>query len=193
MDERNPHGVPIPDDVVSPPGGYGGRRPSWGGGGGGGGQLLPPAIVPQGQRVIFPPEFMRPKDGKYFQAGGTTNIAGPSAFTTLGGTFQVPPSSMGIVRDVNLGVETMLATTNIVWRIRVDGSPVEGWNALTLAPRASAFVSASFLPESTYITVPSGAVVDVQAIVNDAVAYNVTGQVRGWFYPQSVYDDYYGV
>jgi len=147
--------------------------------------------APGTSRVVFPPDYFPPRGARYFRVEGTQNIAGPGA-AQLGPTFVLPGSSIGAIRDVDVGIANMLGTTVVQWQILIDGASVEGWT-FTLAPRIAAYVSKSFLPQSTRIKVPTGSTLQVRATISDGGTYDVSASVAGWFYSDDTEAAYYGV
>lgn len=140
---------------------------------------LPPHIYAPAQAV----DFNRAFSGTGLNAGNT-----PTAPAAL--SFGIPPNNVAVIRSVTLNINNMLATTDVVWRIRVDQSPVEGWAPLTIFPRASASVSRSFLADETFIFFPDGGTIDVEIEVRDGATYHIGASYHGWFFNRQLWAKY---
>lgn len=145
---------------------------------------------------LFPPDIYPPPGAQHFTAEGTLSGATIATTTAPGAvlaSFQIPPNEVAVVRDVTLSINSMLASTDVRWRLRFNGSLVSGWNDLTIFPRAAASVVATFPPESTLIEVPDGALTEMLVQVVDAGTYFVGATFHGWHYGKSVKTRYASV
>lgn len=194
--ERGPRSVP--SDVVrrlqgsglgtGPGGGYypGAGAPP------GAASGAPRASTPQRTQNIPPPWVVRPPMSREINidASGTgyNNVTTPAVI--VGSAFTVPPDNVGILRSVVLNVNGMLATSQLQWSFRTNGNPVEGWNALTMFPRAAGSVSIAYGPDETFIRVPLGATIDVFLTVDpaDGATYQAGITYHGWHYPKRIDD-----
>lgn len=171
-------GAGVPHDIayrLQPGGGSPGRGAGAGGGRG-----------PQ-QYSVAPPYVERPTTARDFYMNGTQTarvIANtPSEFP---GSFTVPANNLGVIRSVSILANSLLITSNILWTLRYNGTAVEGWNQLTIAPRAAGSIEVSFVPQETFIPVPEGSRISWDVTVVDAGTYQVSVTTHGWFYPTSV-------
>jgi hypothetical protein len=96
---------------------------------------------------------------------------------------------VGIIRIAEFDVNGLLVSSNITFRIRVNGSIPPGWEWTPFAT-AAAFFAKEFPPNYTYIRVEEGAQVEVTAQVFDAGTYDVGADVGGWFYGSELRDGY---
>lgn len=185
-------GPPAPLDILTPPGGGGGARypsaPPLGAMSSG--AALAPAAART--RMVLPPDWFPSPEATYFSLSGRQSVAGPTAAPVVLAAFTVPANSVGAVRDLNIATIPMVPTDDITWRVLVDGAPVPGWS-IPLAPRPAASVVASFLPESTRIFVPAGSTISIDVSRTDANTSLLVADARGWFYPQSAHESFYGV
>lgn len=152
-----------------------------GGGGGPGAGFAPPPPAPALQ---VPPWFLvKPPEAADFTAcgrvAGLTSAAGQTVLT--GSTVQIPANNVPVIRSLTLEVNNLLSTSDIDWRLRVNGNPVEGWAPLTVFPRSAATITVAYGPEETFIILPEGALIDVTAQVHDAGTYDVGAHLHGWF------------
>lgn len=165
-----------PQDIRSRPRA---RRPAGssaihGAGGGGGGPSF----------TLQAPTTERPPGARDFNTFGTlaglTAASGLTVFPTA--AFQIPAGNVGVVRSFLLLVNGLLVSSDVRFDLLYDTSPVDGWNRLTINPRAAASVEISWTPEETYIPVPEQATVGWRAQVLDAGTYQVSVAMHGWYY-----------
>lgn len=163
-----------------------------------------PGVLPEqapgsraGGFVLLPPTFLRPDRAQDFHVSGASAIGAPFANANTnppegilipGATFTLPDANMGVIRSINLNVNTLLATSRIFWTLRFDGSPVPGWNSLTVFPRAVGSFSLAFGPEETQIPVPEGATITMSIVVLDGGTYQAGADFGGWFYDRAIAD-----
>lgn len=160
---------------------------------GGGPAPLPPLapgpahvpIVPAAQ--IPPPELFPWPTATDFAADGTqvglTSVNTPVVLAS----FQVPAQNVGVVRDINTVINTLLLTSAIRFRIKLNGGVPQGWDWTTF-PRNAASVSGFFDPSSTVIRVPEGQLVELEVQVTDAGTYQISGGFHGWFWSKTTDD-----
>lgn len=136
--------------------------------------------------AIYPP----PDALDFSRAVSFTPGAGPVTVTPAGLQVQLDRGYVAVVRDITLIINDMLATTDVVFRLRVNQGPVQGWEALTILPRVAGSVSRGNLPESTVIRIPDGALIDWQIVVNDAGVYRIGVDYHGWSVSKKTADRY---
>lgn len=102
-------------------------------------------------------------------------------FTTLGLTLS--QSQIGIIRGIDLYVNDMTETTDVTFTLAINGAAIPGYGQLTPFPRTAASVSQSF---DTFIFLPSGSIVTVQAENFDGGAYAVGFGYQGWIVPSNI-------
>lgn len=149
----------------------------------------PEAAALRSRYMILPPTYFQPPSGKQFRAQGSAPALVLASGETVLGSFRVPVGNVGVIRQVTFSANQLFATTNIVFRVKIDGLIPEGWTWKPF-PSAVAFFTFSSDVESTIIDVPEGALVEVTAQVLDAAAYTLGGDVFGWFYSVSIRDGY---
>lgn len=186
---KNPRAVPpnVPRDVREwqrPPGtppvtgdGYGVQSGS--------------EALPLARSLMVPPPWMFPPGEAARYAFGNDDVnlgAGPVAQTVLAGTvFQVPTQNVMVIRELTFSANNTLITSDITFRLRINGVAVEGYT-IKLFPRAAASVSSTFTSDSTVVHVPESSVVDITVQVADAGAYQVGANWRGWFYSKDTHE-----
>ncbi len=179
-----------PEDVRS------GIRPGRGRGGGAGAPARS-AIGRAGRAadvVVFPPTVQRPPSAKDFNPLDFVSglDAGGSPVRPAGLQVEIPSANVAVIRSLTLNINDMVPTTDVVWRLLFDGSPVQGWSPVTIFPRNAASVAVSWTPEETFIPVPEGADIAVELEVRDTGSYDVGASYHGWWYPQVVASRYEG-
>lgn len=153
----------------------------------------PGVITPTGggtaDIVLQPPTIVRPPRAQDFHISGASPIGTPFTLANTtppaiipGSALQIPNQSVGVIRSINLNVNTLLATSVLFWSLRFNQTPVQGWEALTVFPRAAGFFTLAYGPDETQIPVPDGALVDVTFSVLDGAAYQAGVQYGGWYY-----------
>jgi len=147
-------------------------------------------------RSVPPPYQIRPPQAREINveanSTGFNNVNTPAVIP--GSVFNVPTDNVGVLRSVVLSVNNLLVTTALVWRLRFDAVPVQGWNALTVFPRNAGSVSVAYGPDETYIYVPDGVTIDAEIIVGaaDPNVYQAGIAFHGWYYDKmlaAAFDD----
>ncbi len=186
----------IPRDVAEWGRTVGGRGPTLGGGMGaptpGAGLPTPDSL----SQIVFPPWVFPPGNaGRYIFEEDVVNLGpGPVVSTELAGTiFNVPQQNVAVIREINLNVNNLLTTSNIVFRLLFNSGPVEGYDDMRVFPRAASSVSIAFPAESTIIHVPEGARISLAVEILDAGSYQLGASHRGWFYSKDVAKRYHTI
>lgn len=141
-------------------------------------------------RQVPPPYVVRPPQAREVNveanATGYNNLNTPQVIA--GSTFAIPTDNVGIIRSVVLSVNNLLTTSALVWRLRFDGVPVQGWNALTVFPRNAGSVSVAYGPDETFVFVPDGITIDVEILVGaaDPNTYQAGVAYHGWYYDKKL-------
>lgn len=166
--------------------------PLWGIGRGGQAVALPPTeFGPDGQppqvsdltQQIFLPEVFPIPDAKEFNPlGSQATTVVQFNQTITGTTFTVPSSTFGVIRSVTLYITNMLTTTNVTYSLVINNSPVQGYNQLSIFPRAAPFVSNAF---DCMLRFSGPADIKMVFDNRDGGTYVVGGAYSGWFWPQS--------
>lgn len=150
-------------------------------------EFLPPSERDFNRRVLIPaPEVLPHPSARDFYDFGTQAAQTLAMGVLILAQFPVPAQRVAVVRDIVLNVNNMLATTNIIWRLRQNGSLLPGYGAMTLAGRAAASVASSTSPDSTLIRISEGAIITLESEVFDAGAYDVSCSFHGWHYASAL-------
>lgn len=163
--------------------------PPWGVGRGGGAVAMPPQLsgqVPAGPPSLqIPlPEVLPIPDAREFNPLGSIGSAAVTANPTLitGTSFNVPDSCLAVIRSVTLYITNMLTTTNVTWSLMVNQTSPQGFNNITIFPRATPFVSNGF---DSMIRIDGPAVISVVFNNIDGGAYTIGASFSGWFWPEA--------
>lgn len=151
-----------------------------------------PAGETAARRAVYalPPPTEAPAPGStYFRAQGRNSgqVAADGEVTLA--TVQMPVGQLGIIRIVEFDVNGLLTSSDIVFRIRLDGSIPPGWEWRPF-PTAAAFFAKEFPPEYVYIRIPETGLVQVTAEVIDAGTYDLGIDAGGWQYGAELRDGY---
>lgn len=164
-----------------------------------GGPFVGPTTGPQtgqGSAIAFPPDVF-PTLGAidFFQRGSSTALTAantpvvltvataPGAFIGNGLVFQVPGMHIAVVRDINISVNAMVASTDITWRLLQDGALVPGWE-LAISPRIAGSIETAFTADSTLIRIRESARIELEINVRDGGTYQAAGTFHGWAWPR---------
>lgn len=164
--------------------------PPWALGSGGQPPVVPPSFGgpggPQsvGAALQIPlPEVLPIPDAHEFNPLGQIATVGIQSNIEITGTaFDVPPNTLAVIRGVSLYITNMLTTTNILWSLQIDGSSPQGYNKITIFPRAAPFVSNGF---DSMIRFQGPCTVRVVFNNVDGGAYTIGASYSGWFWPEN--------
>ncbi len=154
-----------------------------------------PAPAVGGPQVAVPvPWNVRPPGAREINrdANGVGINAANSPFALPGASFVLPTNHVGVIRSVVLSVNNMVAASQLSWTFIINRVAIEGWNGLTIFPRAAGSVSVAYGPEETFIFLPEQSTVTVQITVaaGDALTYQGGVSYHGWSYPKSLDDSF---
>lgn len=144
------------------------------------------------RRAVYalPPPTEAPAPGaSYFRVQGRNAAQLAAAGEVVLDAFQLPTGQLGAIRIVEFDINGILISSNIIFRIRVDGLIPPGWQWSPF-PTGAAFFAKEFPPESTYIRVSETALIQVTAEVIDAGTYDLGADLQGWHYGAELRDGY---
>lgn len=143
--------------------------------------------------MAFPPHIYPPREGyiEFLPPSTAQTVAGPTTTVVLATpTFNLPANSVGVIRELNFNVNNVLTTTDIRFRVLVNGSPVPGYDSIDIFPRAAASVNLSFPPENTFLRLVDGAAITIEVTVTDGGSYQLGASFRGWHFSKTIGDAY---
>lgn len=142
--------------------------------------------VPKASFVVALPSVDKPPQASDFNMFGTL-AARTSANTPAEiAAFQIPPNTVGSIRSISVLANALLVTSDIIWTLKYNDVAVQGWNELTINPRAAGSVEVSWVPEETFIWVPEGSRISFDVTVRDAGTYQLSVSAHGWFYSSAL-------
>lgn len=155
-----------------------------------------PAPPPMGStRQVVPPHVYRPPGAIDFvtefqqtgrNAGNTPAV--PAALSTA-----VPPNNVAFLRSITLACNNMLTSTDLRFRFRQNGAPIQGWGQLTMFPRAAASVTITYGPEEVLIPIGDGATISVEWEVLDGGTYQLGVNYHGWWLSKELWARWEGL
>lgn len=98
-------------------------------------------------------------------------------------SVQVPPNNVAIIRGFTIFITNMVATTNVSYTLRVNGTPQPGFSNVSIFPRAAPYVGNGF---DAMIRVPQGGLVTATYSNGDGGTYTIGVAVSGWWWPQEL-------
>lgn len=172
--------APFPPGIGAPP---------WGVGQGNTPVITPPTSlgrggVPQhaGVALQIPlPDVFPITDAREFNPLGSANTAAVQQNIEIADTvLDVPGATYGIIRGVSLYITDMLTTTDVTWSLIIDSGSPQGFQQLTIFPRAAPFVSNGF---DAAIRFSGPARIVMTFTNNDGGTYVVGASYSGWYWP----------
>lgn len=137
----------------------------------------------QKQLSIFPPDVVPPRTSVQFQpyAQLSTNAAGQ--VQTLW-EFTVPKSSVLVIKSLDLFVNTVVAATDLVFGLFVDGVPYQDYGKIPIFPLPGAGLSKSFNDQTWRFY--ESKTVSCQITNNDGGTHLVGSGAQGWYYNNAI-------
>lgn len=150
----------------------------------GGGSPLAGGI---GDGGMFPPHLYPPKGSLALNLQDSAALVGAigSISTPAGLQTRIAANQVGTIAAIEILLDGITITSNVDYRLLINGSIVPGW-VLTIPPRNGATsVSKSWGDgQSIGIEIPQGADIGFQILNNDGGAgYTVGVSVYGWTWP----------
>jgi hypothetical protein len=144
------------------------------------------APPPQQTVVIFPPEYLPPPQSTMFQP---YTITVTNAVQTLPlWTFQVPRSSILIIKDLDIYATNTTTATQVVFSLLVNGAPYPGYGQMNIFAAVAAMNARSFNDLTLRFT--EGQTVQMQVQNIDGGNYQVAAGAQGWMYPRVIGEKY---
>lgn len=129
------------------------------------------------------PWIERIADSQDFVGSGSVDTVAVETGTAITNcSFRLGQGNIGVLRSVTFYVNNMLASTNLVFTIKVNGGPVPGYGAFTPFPRVAASISNGF---DMQFLLPSESKIEVFFNNVDGGSYKVGAVFTGWQHPES--------
>ncbi len=149
---------------------------------GGAGGALAPLFV----RTVPPVSVVKPPTGNDFVKYTTTATVNAANSPFVVASYAVPDGSTGFLRSFELQVQNVLATSDIVWAIRIDRIPVPGLGAIPVLAAVIPVWSQDWSSDEVFLEIPPASTLDLVVTVNDGAAYAIGGLFHGWIVPTSI-------
>lgn len=136
-------------------------------------------------RMIFPPRIEKLAASIDFQAANySLVIAAGAGKTVVVPGFQLSTGQIGWLQTFSLYTLAPTADTQLIFTVRVNGSPVAGYDNYRNPPGIANLVYLGV--EDMRIRVPGGATVDLLITNTNAFGpWTVGGDLSGWYHPES--------
>lgn len=153
-----------------------------------GGVAIAPPLAPQGQAdktVFFDPSLFPPPFATPINLAANQGIVGAGTFYTPAGlALQIPGNCYGVISTIDLLLDSITITSNVLWTLRINKVPVPGFNPLTILGRNGAASVSKSWPGPLRILIPLGGIIDVLIEDVDGGSYTAGTALYGWFWPQ---------
>lgn len=114
-----------------------------------------------------------------------------STITSASLTFAIPASMVGWLQNFSLYVLTPTALTSVKWTVRINESPVPGWDNYQNSPGVANLYREDY--SDLQIRIPNGAKVDIIITnLNANGPWTVGGKLAGWYHSQQDEVRYWG-
>lgn len=138
---------------------------------------------------IQDPRYFQPPTGQTIRLQGNSPAQNAAAGEVELASVQLQGGTMGVFRIVQASVTNLLATSNIIFRIKVGGHTVEGWE-FSPFPVPAAVFALEFPPDSTLIELGVNTRASITGTVLDAGLYDLAAMVQGWRFGREVMDEF---
>jgi len=98
---------------------------------------------------------------------------------------------VGFIQGFSIYLLTPTALTSVQWTLRVNNSPVSGWENLQNSPGVANLYREDF--SDLRVRIPASGVVDVLITnLNANGPWTVGGRIQGWYHPPEAESNRYG-
>jgi hypothetical protein len=152
------------------------------------GELIPVG-PPKGTPLIYP-WWDREMPGSSDWELNAINFSAVGASTTTvpGFSFTVSSGNRGVLAFLQATVNNILITSQVQFRLLINGGPVIGWSSIYIPPlNATAFVQPF---NGMVVRMEENQTLTAQVIVGDATTYTCSLQARGWTTPKNVIESF---
>jgi len=132
---------------------------------------------------LYPWWLYKPPQGNDIVVLAQNNFVAGGSVVMANSTTVLDPNYMGIIRGVDIYINTMTAASILSFGIQVNANPVPGYGIIQVFPRAASSVSMSF---DTFIYVPAGGTISIAVTNTDGAAYLVGAGYQGWAVPINI-------
>lgn len=149
-----------------------------------GGSVIASGVAPGPDTVrldpfLFPPPFSTP-----INLAANVAIVGAGVRFDAGTTLVIPKNCYGVISTIDLLLDSILITSNVLWTLLVNGFAVPGFAPITILGRNGAASVSKSWPGPLRILIPLGGQVSMTIQNVDGAPYTAGTQLYGWFFPQ---------
>jgi len=124
------------------------------------------------------------KNSSWYNPSVNQAITGANTtYTPASLVVQLQASEVAILHQIDLLLDGIVATSNVIWQILVNGSAIPGYEALTILGRSGAASVAKTIGPYLGIQIPQGARISVLILNVDGGAYTAGCGLVGWKNP----------
>lgn len=140
-------------------------------------------------RNIYPPWVFKLPMSKDFNRNAFTTVLAAGATAELV-SYQIPQAMVGWVQIFGIYILSPTALQSIVFTLRINGGPVEGWDNIVFPPGVANFIVQNF--SELQERVPNSGLITVTAMNNGVGAFTVGAKISGWYHPETEEQRIYG-
>lgn len=150
------------------------------------------ASVARPTRMILPPWTTKLPGSQDFNANlYTSTLAAVVGATVVPVSFQLPPASVGYLQQLIIFCQGPTNATNVTFTLRINQSPVSGFNNLNLFPGVSNLTAQDL--NDLQVRLPNGCLVDVLVTNNAATGpWTLGAKIAGWYHTEIEEQDIWG-
>lgn len=139
------------------------------------------------QRLVFPPRIEKLLSSQDFNVADYAMVVAAGAGSTVTSQalrFQLPASMVGWIQNFSLYVLTPTALTSVQWALRINESPVSGFDNYQNSPGVANLYREDY--NDLRIRLPMGGVADILITnLNANGPFTVGGKISGWYHSQA--------
>jgi hypothetical protein len=146
------------------------------------------------QRIVFPPYVYKLPGGRsqdFNRNNFAATLAAGVGSVVTPVSFAMPGTMKGYVQIMGVYVLSPTANTSVTFSLRINGSPVSGWDNIQNPPGVANFFVQNFA--DLQVEVAPGADISIVATNNNANGpWTVGAKVAGWYHTEADERYFYG-
>jgi hypothetical protein len=150
-----------------------------------GGSAIAAANEPGPNAVELDPFLYPPPNSIAINIAVNQPISGiGGVFTPAAALFQLPPNYYGVISTIDLLLDSILISSNVLWSFLINGVPAPGFAPLTILGRNGAASVSKSWAGPLRLVIPKGGTFGVTIVDVDGAAYTAGTSYYGWMFPQ---------
>lgn len=134
--------------------------------------------------IALPSNLYPKRNSTWFNPSVNQAITGANTqYTPSALVVQLTPAEVGVVHQIDLLLDGIVATSNVLWQVMVNGAALAGYEALTILGRSGAASVSKTIGPYLGILLPQGARLSVKIVDIDGGAYTAGCGLVGWKNP----------